>query len=860
MPVPSPSLDDRDFAQLMDAAARRVRQSCPGWTDLTPGDPGTTILEVFAYLTEIMIYRLNRLPEKAYVEFLRMIGVQLQPPAAATARLRFRRVRGSQGPLEIPRGTRVTVSRGVAAGEPPVFVTARTVGVPAADEEAEVIAYHCELIEGERVGEGTGLPGLWLRAAHPPIIAPSGDELDLVVGVELGPGERQERTPALEYRGKAYRIWREVPNFTDVGDDRFVFVADRMTGTITFAPAVRMKPEDGEPEARDRALAEVPAAAREIRMWYRRGGGPAGNVAANTLTVLKDPIPGVEVTNPQRATGGQAAETLANAKIRGPLELHSLRRTVTARDFELVASRSGAVARAKAFTKSAIWRHAPPGTVEVLLVPFVPEEERGRGQVTVEALTQRETGEARAQIQRVLDERRPLGTTCLVNWARYKTVGVKARVVVHRQEDPAAVKARVLERLHQTVNSLPTGLSPTGWGFGQALRTSHVYDIVLAEPGVSYADQVRLVVDEVPEKEVTALAADPSQPRTWYASSGETLYRSVNDGDGWEAVARFPGETVQRIRTNGQRPGLVAVATSVREAGDSRVYLSWDCGETWEPLARLAFAVEGLAWMRREGVPILMMATERGLYELATHQGATPVQVLVDPQDQGMGFYAVEVATDVRGVVNVAVAAHETRGVYLSSQGGRPNTFRHIGLKDEDVRVLAVQYDGPRSFLWAGLWAPGNLPGTGCRRWELMGTADPADGWTAFDRDWQGGSCRALAFLGGKVMAATHRSGVAWLDTSQREAPWRVPDVGCGLPLRDVGRLHPVDTVAVDPENRFVMAAGPEGVYRSGDEGVRYERRSEREFLERVTLPETWLFCSGAHEIVVLSEDEAGRD
>lgn len=52
------------------------------WTDLSPGDPGMVILELFAHLTEIMIYRLNRLPEKAYIEFLRLLGVRLQPPRA----------------------------------------------------------------------------------------------------------------------------------------------------------------------------------------------------------------------------------------------------------------------------------------------------------------------------------------------------------------------------------------------------------------------------------------------------------------------------------------------------------------------------------------------------------------------------------------------------------------------------------------------------------------------------------------------------------------------------------------------------------------------------------------------------------
>lgn len=870
MPLPSPNLDDRDFRQLVEEAERRIKQTSPDWTDRTPSDPGMVLLEVFAHLTEIMLYRLNRVPEKAYIEFLRMIGVQLQPPAAAGVKVLFSRKKGLQTRVEIPRGTRVTVERAPGGVEPPVFATARSLTFEAGQAEAEIQAYHCDLIEGELVGQGTGLPGLSLAVGRPPVVAPTGDELDLNVGVEVAPGELDERVPAVQYEGKAYRIWSEVEDFSDPGDDAFVYVADRMTGTITFAPAVRVMRDAGLSETPE-ALAEIPPAGRQIRVWYRRGGGLEGNVAANTLTTLKDPIGGLEVTNPSPATGGRAAETVENAMIRGPLELHSLRRTVTARDFELVASSLGAVGRAKAFTKAEVWRHAQPGTVEVLLVPYIREEDRGGGQVTVEELMARQDPDAIARIQQVLDERRPLGTTCQVNWGRYKKVKVKAHVVVHRQEDKAALGARVLERLYKTVNPLPTDLNPQGWGFGQALRASNVYDIVLSEPGVSYVDGVRLIVDEVPEGEVSTIAADAYQPLTWYAGTDETIFRSLNDGDGWELVARIPTQKVHRIKGHPREPGLLAAAT--RPTGgekSSRIYISRDAGETWgeDPLAQLAFEVEDLAWMMRLGEPVLFMGTDKGLYEMGLGPGATPVQVLVDPDNQDLGFYAVEITTDVRGAVNVAVAAQQERGVYLSTQAGKGDSFVHIGLRGEDVRVLAVQIDGPRSYLWAGITVPGNLSGKGCRRWELLGARDVAREWDEFAEAWKGGSCRDIAFFGTSVVAATHRGGVAWLDTTKREPAWETPELDAGLPTRREGALfQPIDAVAVDAENRIVITGNgkplegeesPElGVHRTADPGGKYSSLSNKEFTERVTLPDTWLFVSGEHEIEVETEDEA---
>jgi hypothetical protein len=870
MPLPLPNLDDRTFDELVEETRRIIQQNCPEWTDLTPNNPGMVILEVFAHLTETMLYRLNRLPEKAYIAFLRLIGVRIHPPAAAGANLRFSRSRAIDRPTEIPRGTRVATSRQEGGGEPATFVTAQTTSIPAGETSVEVLAHHCELIEGELAGVGTGLPGLTVEVQRPPIVAPTGNELDLLVGVEAAPEEgdqqgREEERPIIQHQGQVYRVWREVETFANLGTDQFVYVADRMSGRIIFAPAARMKKPDEEPEAElesaPHALAEIPPAGREIRLWYRRGGGLAGNVAANALTVLKDSIQGVEVTNPEPATGGQEAESVENALTRGPQELHSLHRAVTARDFELVAlSGSRAVLRSRALTHADLWSYANPGTVEVLLVPRLPEEERSGVQVTASALQEWETEVARNQIQDALDERRPLGTTCVVNWTRYKTVWVTARIVVRGHEDRLAIRQRVLERLYQTINPLPTQHNPNGWPFGQALRASHVYDIALAEPGVLWVDKVELHVDDVPNEKVRSITSDPFQPHTWYAGSGSRLFRSLDDGDGWEPSSLFEGEQVAVVRAHPQQAGIVVAVTQVPNEESSRIHVSRNCGESWQAFTTTSFEVNDIAWILRESTPVLLLATESGLYELVLTAEGSPVQVLVSQDDPDLGFYAVAASQDLRGQITVGVAARGTEGIFLSSEGGETKTFRHIGLDGEDIRALAVQRDGPRSFLWAGAAAAGGADGEGCFRWELRGSENPPEGWQSFGEGWKGGTCRSLAFLDNLVVAGSHHAGVQWLDTSAQEPSWSVPDVNCGLPLRDPGRFHPVDTVAVGARETRIMAGGVAGVYVSRDKGKSYTSCSSRVFSDKVTLPPTWLFCSGDHDITVETEDEAERD
>jgi hypothetical protein len=857
MPLKTPNLDDREFSQMVEESLRRVRETCPQWTDLSPNDPGVVLVDLFAFLTEAMIYRLNRLPEKAYVEFLRLIGVTQTAPTAAIVKLDFSLKKAQAQSLAIPAGTRVTLNRSAGGGssEPPVFTTLETVVIPKGKLSVETAAYNCDLIEGELIGRGTGMPGLSVTVNRPPIVAQTSDDLEILVGVEATAAELKDRPRAVEYNGKNYRIWTEVENFSNL-EDKFVYMVDRVTGKITFAPAVQLRGKDGSLETLAQSLGEKPPEGREIRVWYASGGGAQGNVAPNTLTVLKTQIAGVTVTNPTAATGGRDTESLQNTLLRGPQELHSLHRAVTADDFELLALRSsGAVTRAKAFTKSALWKHAAPGTIEVLLVPNVPEAQRAGGVVTLETLQAQETDEARQLIRRALDERRPLGTVCLVNWVHYKKVGVSAQAVIHRGADAESVKSRVLKRLHQTINPLPSeDLQSPGWTFGEPLRASHIYDILLAERDVSYVENVQLHLDEVPENDIASITVDYFQPQTWYSATGAKLFRTMDDGEGWELINVFADEKIDLIRTNKIKAGMLATVTRLKDKG-SRLYVTADCGETWRRLAQTDFIINDLTWTWRDGAPLLILATDDGLYELSLQLGASPVQILVDQQKPKLGFYAVTSSMGIRGTFYIAVAARNLGGIYLSADGGKSLSFTNIGLQGDDVRVLEIQQDGVRTFLWAGVTVAGNEAGKGCFRWELQGATMP-NTVVKFQKGWEGGSCLGIAFKDSLVFAGTFQKGVLWLDTSKGEAaPWHVPLLECGLPIRDAEKsFHPIEAIASLSGQKYVLAGGKRGVYRSSDNGTTYDSVSQKVFDDKVTLPETWLFCSGTHRIEIISE------
>lgn len=122
MTLSAPDLDDRRFQQLVDDAKRLVQQRCPEWTDHNVSDPGVTLIELFAWMTDQLVYRLNRVPERHYVKFLELLGLQLYPATPARAGITF----WLSGPIEstitIPAGTQTSTSYSELE-DPAVFTT-----------------------------------------------------------------------------------------------------------------------------------------------------------------------------------------------------------------------------------------------------------------------------------------------------------------------------------------------------------------------------------------------------------------------------------------------------------------------------------------------------------------------------------------------------------------------------------------------------------------------------------------------------------------------------------------------------------------------------------------------------------------
>jgi hypothetical protein len=69
-----PVLDDLTYADLVASARARIPALAPQWTDHNASDPGITLVELFAWFAEMLVYQADQLPPDRTEAFLRLLN------------------------------------------------------------------------------------------------------------------------------------------------------------------------------------------------------------------------------------------------------------------------------------------------------------------------------------------------------------------------------------------------------------------------------------------------------------------------------------------------------------------------------------------------------------------------------------------------------------------------------------------------------------------------------------------------------------------------------------------------------------------------------------------------------------------
>jgi predicted phage baseplate assembly protein len=346
-------------------------------------------------------------------------------------------------------------------GQPTYRNSPRVRGLEVSALGGTVSAEHAEVIGGETLGRSNGAPAQTFQVSRHPVLARRSDETIRIVD-----GARTD-------------AWEEVEDFSASGPADRHFVWDSGTGVIHFGPRIRY------PDGSVRQHGAIPRDGAFIEVsGYRHGGGSRGNVGARTLTLLRSAVPFVNgVINLAPASGGVDAETVAEAKTRGPLTLRTGQRAVTARDFErLTLESSIEVARARCRPAG-----RGNGAVQLLVVPHV------RSDPTTHHLDDFAISpQLMTTIIDALDEHRLVGTAVEVGTPYFQGVSVVALVHGAPGRPSALVRQRAMDTLARFLNPLVGGSDGTGWPFDADVNLAVITQLLEGVDGVERVDEVLL--------------------------------------------------------------------------------------------------------------------------------------------------------------------------------------------------------------------------------------------------------------------------------------------------------------------------------------------------------------------------------
>ncbi|SCL34976.1 putative baseplate assembly protein [Micromonospora rhizosphaerae] len=453
----------RDYESLLAAMRQRIPEKLPEWRGhASEADFGNVLLELFAHLGDILSFYQDRVANESFlgtartrrsvIEHLRLIGYELGTAAPASADLT----------LSVPADVTetVTIRRGDAfatASErdrPSVrFEYTRDndlridFGTVAVDEGTgrkvfrSVPVEQGRLFTGQFLGTSDGSPDQRFPLPHPGLILrPPGAALPggITVTTTLPDDTAQKWTlrDTLAFSGPA------APDFA-------VRVDDQDRATVVFG---------------DGRFGAVPPPDARVSATYRVGGGTAGNVPPGAIGVILDAPRlarlGATVTNPAGAAGGADRESIEHAVRHAPAVFRSMRRAVTAADYEAIALSFKGVAKVRAVATS--WN-------EVTL--FVAPEGGGRGEHVSDVLE--------ANLRAFFEDKRMLSQIVEIADVDYVPIRVTAEVAVesyHVTED-------VLARVRQAGADL---LAFDRVGFNETVFLSRFYERCQDVPGVQF--------------------------------------------------------------------------------------------------------------------------------------------------------------------------------------------------------------------------------------------------------------------------------------------------------------------------------------------------------------------------------------
>jgi Baseplate J-like protein len=449
MPLDTPGFDfaSRDYENIKRDLLRRAERTIPEWTDRDPGDFTMMLIDLWAYMGDIMHYYIDRAAGEAFIDtatqresILALANLYDYTPRTRTpARSTVYISNSSAASVTLSKGTVLIGDGGDTDYE--FFTTQEIIIAPG--DQVGVVCNEGERVTNETlVSNATGQVGQVYTLNSNKVI-PSTVE---VYVYEDG------TTPVR---------WTRVNNIN--------VIPTGMSGFSTYV----------DPEGYTRVVfgnrisGRVPPPGVRIAVNYETTNGSVGNIGQNKIRSFKlTQTTGVTVSSSTASTGGSSGESLDSIKRSIKSAIKAQSRAVTLQDYVAVATQlSGVYKSVASYTPG-----ATGGSVSVYTIPYMADYyEYTDNTITIDS-------DIAENVQSTLQSMSMLGITVTAP----TTVTVRPRTItgtIHVTN--GYVAAQVLDSVESVINSI---FSIENIEFGKDIRIGDLYRSIHDVEGVDYAE------------------------------------------------------------------------------------------------------------------------------------------------------------------------------------------------------------------------------------------------------------------------------------------------------------------------------------------------------------------------------------
>lgn len=313
----------KDFLGFVTSMLAYANAVMPDWNTNSEGDMGVMMVELMAYVGDILSYYGDRLTQEAYIgtatqrlsvlNIAQLLGYTPSNGIPASGTVTFQTDASAPNTV-VPQGTQVATNQIVSSVDAPVvYETAEDIDVPGSGGTASVAVTQGITYSMVQVGSSDGTSGQLFSIPQTGVIDGS---VSVFVQTALSSEE-----------------WNYINFLADAGPVDTVFATYTDSSGITWI------------QFGDNINGEIPGLGLNIWTSYTVGVGAAGNVAAGQVGVIVSNIPGVSIPllgdgityNSTAMTGGSDPETNDQIRANAPAAFATQQRAVSTQDFAALA-------------------------------------------------------------------------------------------------------------------------------------------------------------------------------------------------------------------------------------------------------------------------------------------------------------------------------------------------------------------------------------------------------------------------------------------------------------------------------------------------------------------------------------------